>query len=39
MQALEVQAEGEQLQKRRREFSGDPDEILSVLEASIILRI
>ena len=39
MQTIEVQAEGEQLQKRRREFSGDPDEILSVLEASIILRI
>lgn len=26
-------------EKRRREFSGDPDEILSVQEVSIILRI
>lgn len=25
--------------KRRREFSGDPDEILSVQEVSIIMRI
>ena len=26
-------------EKRRREFSGDPDEILSVIEASVVLRI
>ena len=26
-------------EKRRREFTGDPDEILSVLEVSMILRI
>ena len=26
-------------EKRRRKFSGDPDEILSVQEVSIILRI
>ena len=26
-------------EKRRREFTGDPDEILSVQEVSIILRI
>lgn len=33
---MEKDAEKE---NRRREFSGDPDEILSVLEASTILRI
>lgn len=26
-------------EKRRREFTGDPDEILSVVEVSMILRI
>lgn len=37
---LEVVMEAEAVQeKRRREFSGDPDEILSVQEVSIILRI
>lgn len=32
-------AEQNEVEKRRREFSGDPDEILSVQEVSIILRI
>ena len=36
---MEVAQNEEVVEKRRREFSGDPDEILSVLEASIILRI
>lgn len=35
-----MEAEHEEgVEKRRREFSGDPDEILSVQEVSIILRI
>ena len=38
MQAIDVQAEEVQ-PKRRRELTGDPDEILSVMEASIVLRI
>jgi hypothetical protein len=38
MQAIEVQAEDVQ-PKRRRELTGDPDEIMSVMEASIVLRI
>jgi hypothetical protein len=38
MQTIEVQAEDVQ-PKRRRELTGDPDEIMSVMEASIVLRI
>ena len=38
MQAIDVQAEEVQ-PKRRRELTGDPDEIMSVMEASIVLRI
>ena len=38
MQTIEVQAEDVQ-PKRRRELTGDPDEIVSVREASIVLRI
>lgn len=38
MQAIEVQAEDVQ-PKRRRELTGDPDEIMSVMEASVVLRI
>lgn len=36
---MEVTQNVEVVEKRRREFSGDPDEILSVQEVSIILRI
>lgn len=38
MQTIEVQADDVQ-PKRRRELTGDPDEIMSVMEASIVLRI
>ena len=38
MQKIEVKAK-EVKPKRRREFTGDPDEIMSVLEASVVLRI
>ena len=38
MQTIDVQAE-EVHPKRRRELTGDPDEIMSVMEASIVLRI
>ena len=38
MQTIDVQAEDVQ-PKRRRELTGDPDEIMSVMEASIVLRI
>lgn len=38
MQTIEVQAQDVQ-PKRRRELTGDPDEIMSVMEASIVLRI
>lgn len=38
MQTIDVQAEEVQ-PKRRRELTGDPDEIMSVMEASIVLRI
>ena len=38
MQTIDVQAEEVQ-PKRRRELTGDPDEIMSVMEASVILRI
>lgn len=38
MQTIDVQAEEVQ-PKRRRELTGDPDEIMSVMEASVVLRI
>lgn len=36
---MEVAQNEAVVEKRRREFSGDPDEILSVQEATFILRI
>ena len=36
---MRTEVQAAEVQQRRRELTGDPDEIMSVFEASVVLRI